>query len=58
MPSRLALWMSIIDFSQNAPIVECSVCEMEERKSKIDTCGGLVVEKGGCRQLLVAVAKL
>ncbi|GFY99524.1 hypothetical protein Acr_13g0009240 [Actinidia rufa] len=31
---------------------------MEERKSRIDTCGVPVVVEGGCRQLLVIVAKL
>ena len=34
------------------------VREIEERKSRIDTYDGLVVVEGGCRQLLVTVAKL
>ena len=39
-PSILALRMSMIDFSQTVIIMECSVCEREERESMINTCGG------------------
>ena len=38
--------------------MRCSICEVEERKSRMDTCSGLVVAEGGCRQSLVAVALL
>ena len=58
MPSRLALRMFIIDFSQTTPIMGCSIREMKERKLRIDTCGEPVVEEGGYRQLSVAMTKL
>ena len=46
MPLELVLQMSIINFLHTAPIMGCSVCEIEERKSKINTYRGSVVVEG------------
>ena len=56
--SYLYDWGMVSPFSHGYCSVWRSVCEMEERKSKIDSCGRSVVDEGDCRQLLVAVAKL
>ena len=47
---------STVYYLQDTTPMGCNVCEMEEKKSRINTCGGLMTVEGDCRQSLIAVA--